>query len=121
MLIEKQILTRLPHLNFLLSLLIVFHHGFTMPVGFNGSYSPVSYGLTTAVERYMYNLSECAVPTFFFLSAYLFYRSFDGTWMQYVQKMKRRFWSLVVPYVIFCTIGYCKAKAFNSLEIGGVF
>lgn len=100
------LLHSLPILNFLLSLLIVFHHGFTRNVGFIDSYNPLDYGVITAIERYFYNFSECAVPIFFFLSAFLFYRTFDGSKEKYISKMKRRFWSLVVPYIIFNTIGY---------------
>lgn len=102
---EKRFLAILPQINFLLSLLIVFHHGFISIVRYNGSFSPFSYGLTVSIERYLYNISECAVPFFFFLSAYLFYRTYDGSWSQYLYKIKRRFWSLLIPYIIFGTIG----------------
>lgn len=108
------LLHSLPILNFLLSLLIVFHHGFTRNVGFIDSYNPLDYGVITAIERYFYNFSECAVPIFFFLSAFLFYRTFDGSKEKYISKMKRRFWSLVVPYIIFNTIGYFKAMVFSG-------
>jgi len=59
---EKRFLAILPQINFLLSLLIVFHHGFISIVRYNGSFSPFSYGLTVSIERYLYNISECAVP-----------------------------------------------------------
>ena len=104
--------------NFLLSLLIVFHHGFTMSVDYNGSFNPVSYGITIAIQRYMYNLSECAVPVFYFISAYLFYRTFDGTWNNYKEKIKRRVRSLLVPYLIFSTVGYVKSVIFSG-DLGG--
>lgn len=116
---EKKMLNKLPIINFLLSLFIVFHHGFTSSVGFNGSYKIGDYGLTIAIERYLYNLSECAVPFFYYLSAYLFYRTFDGTWEQYRYKIKRRFWSLLVPYVIFNSMGYFKALVFHPDEFTG--
>lgn len=114
------LLHSLPILNFLLSLLIVFHHGFTRNVGFIDSYNPLDYGVITAIERYFYNFSECAVPIFFFLSAFLFYRTFDGSKEKYISKMKRRFWSLVVPYIIFNTIGYIKAMVFSGRYGGGI-
>lgn len=65
--LEKANLYNLNPVNFLLSLLIVFHHGFTRNVGFIDSYNPLDYGVITAIERYFYNFSECAVPIFFFL------------------------------------------------------
>ena len=116
---EKRFLAILPQINFLLSLLIVFHHGFISIVRYNGSFSPFSYGLTVSIERYLYNISECAVPFFFFLSAYLFYRTYDGSWSQYLYKIKRRFWSLLIPYSIFGTIGYVKVRLFSPSEMEG--
>lgn len=116
---EKQVLQSLPLINFILSLLIVFHHSFTSNVDYTGSYSIGAYGWQIAVERFMYNFSECAVPIFFFLSAYLFYRSFDGSWSQYKAKISRRIFSLFVPYVLFCTLGYIKHLAVS--HVGGVF
>lgn len=117
--IEQKFLNVLPIINFLLSLLIVFHHGFTRQVDFLGTNNVSAYGLTTAIERFMYNLSECAVPIFFFLSAFLFYRTFDGTKEKYLQKMQRRIKSLLIPYLIFNTIGYVKALVFSGRS-GGV-
>ena len=116
---EKRFLAILPQINFLLSLLVVFHHGFISIVRYNGSFSPFSYGLTVSIERYLYNISECAVPFFFFLSAYLFYRTYDGSWSQYLYKIKRRFWSLLIPYIIFGTIGYVKVRLFSPSEMEG--
>ena len=114
---EKRFLAILPQINFLLSLLIVFHHGFISIVRYNGSFSPFSYGLTVSIERYLYNISECAVPFFFFLSAYLFYRTYDGSWSQYLYKIKRRVWSLVIPYIIFGTKGILILIWFRPTEI----
>lgn len=102
------ILSTLIPTNFLLSLMIVFHHSFTVDINYNGSFEWSSYGITVSIQRFMYNLSECAVPMFYFLSAYLFYRTFDGSWSQYKEKIKRRFFSLFIPYIIFCTFGYIK-------------
>ena len=34
-------------------------------------------------------------------------------------KMKRRFWSLLVPYIIFSTMGYLKVLVINSSKING--
>lgn len=116
------LLSVLTSLNFLLSLLIVFHHGFTMNVDYNGSFDLASYGMTLAIQRFMYNLSECAVPVFFFISAFLFYRTFDGTWGKYKEKMRRRVRSLFIPYILFCTLGYIKALMFNGgIENGNFY
>lgn len=105
---ETVFLSFLHPMNFLLSFLIVLHHSFTVNISYNGSYSFMDYGWTIGIQRLMYNVSECAVPVFFYLSAFLFFRTFDGSIISYRKKMKRRFYSLFIPYVFFCTFGYMK-------------
>ena len=105
--IEKS-LNKLPITNFLLSFLIVFHHSVSGDLRYIGTYNPIAYGANVFFQKFMFNLSECAVPIFFFISAYLFYRNYDGSISQYKQKVWRRIFSLAVPYVIFGTIGYIK-------------
>ena len=105
---SQQLLDVLNPVNFFLSLMIVFHHAFTVEVGYNGSFALSAYGVCTGFQRMMYNLSECAVPMFYFISAYLFFRTFDASWKSYRQKIGRRFYSLFIPYIIFCTLGYVK-------------
>lgn len=116
---EQKILNRLVIVNFILSLLIVFHHAFTLDIQYVGTFNLSSYGIDTAFQRYMYNLSECAVPIFYFLSAYLFFRMFDGSLEQYRKKLYRRFFSLFIPYVIFCTLGYIKHIFASGLLTNG--
>lgn len=119
---EQLILTVLTPVNFLLSLLIVFHHAFTVEVDYRGSFAFGAYSIDVAFQRFMYNLSECAVPVFFFISAFLFYRTFDGTWGKYKEKMRRRVRSLFIPYILFCTLGYIKALMFNGgIENGNFY
>jgi fucose 4-O-acetylase-like acetyltransferase len=121
----NRILQKLPITNFILSLLIVLHHAFTVDVNYIGTFNPLSYGIVVAIQRLMYNLSECAVPIFYFLSAYLFFRTYDGTWLQYKNKINRRFFSLFIPYIIFCTFGYIKHLLVSNTLItssgGGYF
>ena len=118
-LFDSWLISVLTKISFILSLLIVFHHAFTVNVDYNGCFWPQSYGWTVGVQRMMYNFSECAVPMFYFLSAYLFYRTYDGTWSNYKEKIYRRFYSLFIPYIIFCTLGYIKHLA--VIGVGGDF
>lgn len=116
---EKTILIRLGITNFILSLFIVFHHAFTTDIDFLGTFNPFAYGIEVAIQRHLYNVSECAVPIFYFLSAYLFFRTYDGSWSQYKKKIGKRFFSLFIPYVIFCTFGYVKHLLASGMR-GGV-
>jgi len=45
-----------------------------------------------------------AVPMFFTISGFLFFYGFEGNGRQFLGKWKRRFWSLVVPYVLWSAI-----------------
>lgn len=46
-------------------------------------------------------LGQIAVPIFFLISGYLFFTNFSNwTWTGYAAKLKRRLWSLCIPYII---------------------
>lgn len=109
------VLDNLVPINFILSFLIVLHHSFTTDIKYIGTFSLTAYPPCVLIQRYLYNLSECAVPIFFFISAFLFYRTYDGSFSGYKKKMVRRFHSLFIPYLIFCTFGYIK----HLVAVGG--
>lgn len=100
----------LPLVNFILSLLIVMHHSFNINVDYNVELKTISW----ACERLFYNISECAVPIFFFISAMLFFRNYQGTRAEYATKVKKRFFSIVVPYLLFNVFGYFKHLLFSG-------
>lgn len=54
--------------------------------------------------KWMDKMTEIAVPTFFTISGYLFYQNFE--YSKIIDKWKSRIKGLVVPYVIWVTIGY---------------
>lgn len=112
---SKDIFSVLPLINFLLSLFIVFHHSFNVNVNWDAA-SECASMVAWIVERYCYNLSECAVPCFFFISAILFFRNFELNKEIYLKKLKTRFKSLVIPYLIFNTLGYFKHIVFHSIS-----
>ena len=114
---KKCFFLALPTVNGILSLLIVAHHCFTMDISFNAP----TRNFAWALERYVYNISECAVPVFFFISAMLFYRDYQNRKEDYIKKIRRRITSLVVPYIIFNTMGYAKHILFGkgTLSVAG--
>lgn len=106
---RKEFFNYLPYINFILSIMIVMHHSFNINVDYNTEIK----GIDWALERFFYNISECAVPIFFFISAILFYRNYEGTKKDYFYKVKKRIGSILIPYVIFNTIGYLKHVLFS--------
>jgi len=85
-----------------------------------------SYGLTSdtslfgravcAVERLLSgNIAKIGVPSFFMLSGLLFYRDFDFS--KYPKKMKNRFFSLFVPYLLWNFLRFALFYALGKLHI----
>lgn len=60
-------------------------------------FAMTEYFVSNGVTRF-------AVPLFFIISGYLFYRNFDGTAKDYGRKLKKRFGSLLIPYLIWTAI-----------------
>ena len=102
----------LPLVNSILAFLIVVHHSFNLNVDYNAPIKNIAW----FIERYFYNLSECSVPVFFFISSLLFYRNYDGSMHIYLYKLKKRFKTLMIPYIIFNTFGYLKHIIFGSSD-----
>ena len=53
-------------------------------------------------------IADAAVPNFFVISSYLYFSSFcwEETCKSYFSKIKKRICSLLIPYLIFCAIGF---------------
>ncbi len=94
-------------LRFPLIIGVIFIHNFTTTV----TVGNVEYGVDTNLNTYFYVsnlfsqiLGRVAVPLFFFMSGYLFYYkvdNFDNS--VYLYKLKKRFKSLLIPYLFWNT------------------
>lgn len=101
-------------LRFPLAVLVVYLHIVPMP-------TPETWIDTTAcsVDMSIYHycvlsvslIARAAVPLFFFMSAYLLGKGCQTiSTSQYINRMKRRFFSLVVPYVIWNVVAWAYLK-----------
>lgn len=93
---------KISNIQFILSIMIVVLHSATYVVNLPGQGMVSIYGrnLATWIQLFFSEgLCRIAVPLFFILSGFLFYHTYNNTWLGYVKKLKRRFWSLVVPYL----------------------
>ena len=88
-------------LRFPMAILVVLCHCKTL-FGIAGGPAPAGQGVQLFLAEV---LPHIAVPAFVFFSGYLFYKA-DFTLTVYGQKLKRRSKSLLLPYVIWCTIGF---------------
>ena len=102
-------------LTFLLSSSVVFLHALNYAV------YPLESGLGMLgsyffdLQMFLFGLFSVAVPMFFLLSAYLFYRNFA------LQDLKRkyhsRFFSLVIPYFFWNLVGYLYVVLLTNLPV----
>ena len=97
--INQNIRKKITLLNFILCVVILVYHS-NCARAMQYEYRDFFYYLSDCLTLF----GHCAVPTFFALSAFLFYRNFSID--KYGEKMKSRFKSLVLPYLIWNTI-YC--------------
>ena len=85
---------KITFLQFALSILIVYQH---TSWRYNGSLLALSQ-----IHGFLFYLTQTAVPLFFMISGYLFYRTFKIE--KAVDKLKSRIKTLVVPYLIWNVI-----------------
>ena len=62
---------------------------------------PVYFVIT---RLFSWQFGELGVPVFFVISGYLFFKGYQQTFDSYTSKLKRRFHSLLVPYVLWISI-----------------
>ena len=89
-------------LRFPMAVLVVLCHCKTL-FGITGGPAPAGQGVQLFLAEV---LPHIAVPAFVFFSGYLFFYRTEFSMAVYGQKLKRRAKSLLLPYVIWCTIGF---------------
>ena len=88
--------------RFPMAILVVFVHTCSTRIDLTDT-SNFVYQLTRVFFSAI--LAQVAVPTFFLISGYLFYQHLERwNWQIYYEKLKRRVFSLFVPYVIWNTL-----------------
>ena len=97
-------------IRFPLACMVVILHSYVAVQGFH--ISQLEWINLTGVETYSLVgitfslvLTQVAVPLFFFISGYLFYRGLTNwSWEIYFDKLKRRIRTLIIPYFVWNTI-----------------
>lgn len=66
-----------------------------------------------------HTLTHIAVPTFFLISGFLFFLNFkQWSWSGYKKKMKSRFYTLIIPYLVW---NFCCLLIVLCAKLGAVF
>lgn len=103
---DKRLSTKLSILSFALLLFVVVNHGVNVKFAQSGD------GLTVwFLENLIsYKLSKVMIPTFFFISGYLFFLSFDASkpfaFGSFSEKITKRLRTLGIPYLFWCTFWF---------------
>lgn len=100
---------KIVYLSFSLALLVVLRHSINIDIyGING-------GLLFGFETWLLEITDIAVPTFFVLSGFLFYQNYNHTVL--LRKLKSRFFTLVIPYLIWNLLAYLYYECLFSLPL----
>lgn len=114
---EKTFHKHVSWIMFLYSVLVVWAHSFNADLFAKGGSSRVWNGISGFQSVFSTEISTAAVPGFFMISAYLFFRNF--TWDKLPGKWRSRFFSVAVPYVtwnLLYYIGYVTATGIPAVQ-----
>ena len=101
---EKRFHNQVAWLTFLFSILVIWVHSYNIEL-FQGDLSGAAWDAAAAVEQLVsVKAGQLAVPGFFMISSYLFFRNF--TWEKLTGKWQSRFFSIVVPYIAWNLLYY---------------
>lgn len=92
--------THIADLNLLLTIFIVILHSL-----YNPNKTIYHSGTYLSLYNILVTLFDSAVPTFFVISSFLFFRNLSKS--QIIAKIKKRFKSLIIPYLIFSIFFAC--------------
>ena len=114
---EKRFHDQISWLMFIFSIFVIWVHSYNVDL-FSGSAQDGIWRLADRIENFVsVGLGQIAVPGFFLLSSYLFFRNFS--WDKLLRKWKSRIFSVLVPYVVWNILyylGYMVASRFFAMR-----
>lgn len=102
---DKRLSIKISIISFFLLLFVVVNHAV------NIQYSEAGQNTVWFIETLIsYQLSKVMIPSFFFISSYLFFISMDKSWKFdlaiFREKIAKRIKTLAVPYIFWCTFWF---------------
>lgn len=99
---EKRVSNKIKYISFVLALSVVFIHTFNVEIYALNEYQSGLGKWLCKTENYLRSIQNVCVPYFFALAGYLFFRNYSWgkVWSKYASRAK----SLLVPYLLWCTI-----------------
>ena len=102
-------------LMFVFSILVIWVHSYNVEL-FAGTKLGPAWETAVQIETFWsVGVGQIAVPGFFLLSSYLFFRTF--TWNKLLTKWKSRWFSVAVPYVVWNSLYYLGYVAATNLPV----
>lgn len=87
---NKYLSTKIKNINYIMTVMIVVLHSSAL------RFIPNQNGVVGRIFKIINTFCDSAVPAFFCMSAYLFYKNFEI--VHFKQKLKKRIRSLLIPY-----------------------
>lgn len=114
---ERRFHDQVSWLMFIFSIFVIWVHSYNVDL-FSGGAQDGIWSLADRIENFVsVGLGQIAVPGFFLLSSYLFFRNFF--WDKLLRKWKSRVFSVLIPYVVWNTIyylGYMSASRLLAMQ-----
>lgn len=101
---EQGVRNKIAIISFGCSLLVIWIHTYNLETyGITQNSIGISY-IVYCIEKFWSAITRIAVPMFFLMSGFLFFRSFS--WDKLVYKYTRRLKTIVIPYICWCSLYY---------------
>lgn len=101
---EQHIRNKIHIISFICSMLVIWIHTYNLEVYGISEQSEGLAAIIWAIEEYWSKITKLAVPAFFMISGFLFFRTFSLDKISI--KYKNRIKSILIPYLIWSTIYY---------------
>ncbi|NLK23841.1 MAG: acyltransferase [Clostridiales bacterium] len=117
---NKYLSSKIKIISFICIIMVVFLHCYNFTDNFLLPQTTISEGLNIAtfIEFFLCNgFTRIAVPIFFMISGYLFFLTYKLSIEKYFYKVKSRFLSLMIPYLIWSIIGIGLCYLLKNIDI----
>lgn len=112
---ELTVRNKFTSISFICSVLVIYIHTYNLDTYGISEGGGMIEKITFAIENYWPNVLRIAVPMFFLISGILFFKSF--TISNLASKWKSRLFTVVLPYIIWCTIYYTYYVIITNIPI----
>ncbi|MBP7510152.1 MAG: acyltransferase [Prolixibacteraceae bacterium] len=108
---------KLRTISFFLILLVVMVHSTNLSVRIDANFTTINKGVNSFFQNFISDgIAKIASPLFFAISGYLFFLNInEGKPAEFLEKYKKRFRTLVIPYLLWSIFGLIFYFAIQSI------